>query len=73
MTLTKKNGFLLNKPKNNDNQIEGNVIDLSNVPKVETKTNVRPKTAFKAESDRIFRESIHGALRTGHLTTHVKL
>ena len=49
------------------------MIDLSVVPTVETKTNVRPFTAFRAQSDRMYGENIHSAVLTGQLGRHVNL
>ena len=72
MTLTKNNN-LMAKQNTNEKLIQGNVIDLSVVPAVLTKTNVRPFTAFRAQSDRMYGENIHNAVLTGQLGRHVNL
>lgn len=39
---------------------------------ITTKTNVRPKTAFKPESDRVKKEALRDAFITGKLESHLK-
>ena len=73
--MTKPVGIVFQKKQvnllNDDHGLE--VIDLSNPPNMATmKTGIRPKTAFKPESERVKNEAIKDALTTGKLEKHMK-